>query len=307
MVLVSVIITTHGRLELLKKAISSVQQQTYTKIELIIVDDCSEDGTREWVKNCFKDEVKYIYIEKEDSKGGNHARNIGIEAANGEYIALLDDDDIWNPKKIEKQVELMKRNHSMVLVYCGHTKVYEKKDNIISIPSNEFIGDLSSKVFTMVFCTTSMIMIRKNIFEKSGVFDEQLKFWQEYDLIIRICQYGTVGCVHESLVDILHSSTDSSRLSMKIDGWLEAVDYVNRKYKSHIDQLSPEQVNARNLMIYNDAANRCATANDMKRHKEFLKKAWKVDHSIKHWIKYKLNITNYQMDFFRQKLREVKK
>lgn len=305
--LISVIITTHGRLELLKKAIKSVQQQTYPNIELIVVDDCSADGTREWMQNNFNGDAIYFYIEKKDSKGGNHARNVGIKAAKGIYIAFLDDDDVWDRHKIEKQVKLMESAPNMVLAYCGHTKVYENEKSIEIIPSGEFVGDLSSKVFTMVFCTTSMVMIRKSVLEKSGLFDEALKFWQEYDLIIRICQYGTVGCVYESLVDILHSRTDPSRLSTKIDGWLEAVDYIENKYADSIHLLSAEQVKARKLMIYNDAANRCEAANDMKRHRMFLKKAWKVDGSLKHWVKYKLNITNYQMDCLRQKLKGVKK
>lgn len=300
MVMVSAIITTHGRLELLKKAINSVQNQTYSNIELIVVDDCSEDGTKLWAEKNLIGIAKYIYIKKEDSKGGNHARNVGISASNGKYIAFLDDDDMWAPTKIEKQVKLMENNPDMVLSYCGHKKVYENGKNILSIPFDEFVGNLSDKVFTMVFCTTSMILIRKSILEKSGNFDEQLKYWQEYDLVIRICQYGEVGCVKEPLVDILHSQTDSSRLSTKIDGWLEAVEYINKKYEYQILKLSKEQIDARNLMIYNDAANRCEAAHDKKRHKEFLKKAWGVDHSVKHWLKYKLNISNYQMDRIRQ-------
>ena len=307
MIQVSVVITTHGRLELLKKAITSVKQQSYSNIELIVVDDCSEDGTREWAEKNLNDIDKYIYIKKEDSKGGNHARNVGISASSGKYIALLDDDDIWMPTKIEKQIELMENHPEMVLSYCGHTKVYENGENIIYIPSDDFVGDLSEKVFTMVFCTTSMVMIRKNVLDKAGVFDDELKFWQEYDLIIRICQHGEVGCIKESLVDILHSSSDPSRLSIKIDGWLNAVEYINNKYEDQINKLTEEQVNARNLMIYNDAANRCEAAGDMKRHKEFLKKAWEVDHSFKHWVKYKLNISNYQMDCIRKRLKRGNK
>ena len=303
MELVSAIITTHGRLDLLKLAIKSVQEQTYPYIEIIVVDDCSKDGTKEWFKDNKDASIKYIYIPKEQSKGGNHARNIGIKEASGKYLAFLDDDDEWLETKIEKQVQLMKENSNVGLVYCGHTKCYENGNRIDFIPSQLYTGNLSSKVFTMVFCTTSMILVKKSVLNEAGLFDENLSFWQEYDLVIRICQCCEVQRVPEVLVNILHSANDPSRLSSKIDGWLNAVEYVNEKYKKELKALSHDDLNARQLMIYNDAANRCAISGDMKRHKEFLRKAWKVDNSFKHYIKYKLNITNYKMDRFRQFMR----
>lgn len=306
MKLVSAIITTHGRLELLKKAIQSVKEQTYNDMEVIVVDDCSEDGTKEWFEYVNDPSIHYIYIPKEKSLGGNHARNVGIAEAKGEYIAFLDDDDTWEKNKIEEQVKILDTDPTIGLVYCGHTKQYENGTDIVYIPNNDFTGNLAQKVFCMVFCTTSMIMLRKDVLDKAGVFDEELKFWQEYDLIIRVCQYCKVGLVPKSLVNILHSSSDPSRLSAKIDGWLKAVDYVNEKYKDKIALLSDEQINARKLMIYNDAANRCAISGDMNRHKYFLKKAWEVDHSLKHYLKYKLNITNYQMDKLRSFVKAVK-
>lgn len=304
MELVSAIITTHGRLELLKKAINSVLNQTYSNIELIVIDDCSTDGTKEWAENELPNRANYIYIKKEDSKGGNHARNIGISLSKGKYIAFLDDDDVWYPTKIEKQVKLMQTNPQMVMSYCGHRKVYDNGSPVTVIPSNTFTGDLHQKVHTMVFCTTSMIMIQKSILSKSGIFDENLRFWQEYDLIIRLCQYGQVGCVPEVLVDILHSTSDASRLSIKIDGWLEAVDYITQKYLQSIDSLSKEEKKKRQLMIYNDAANRCYAADDMKRHQEFLKKAWQVDYSLKHWVKYKLNLSNRSIESWKKKIKK---
>ena len=301
--LVSAIITTHGRLELLKIAIKSVQEQTYPLIEIIVVDDCSEDGTKEWLENITDPSIKYIYIPREQSRGGNHARNVGIQISTGKYIAFLDDDDVWEKTKIEKQVRLMESNPQLGLVYCGHTKCYENGEKLEYIPSDKYTGNLSNKVFTMVFCTTSMILIRKSVLDDAGTFDEDLSFWQEYDLVIRICQHSEVQRVPEPLVYILHSSSDPNRLSVKIDGWLKAVEYINKKYAHELGQLSPEDMRARQLMIYNDAANRCATAGDMKRHKEFLKKAWEVDKSFKHYVKYKFNITNRQMDQLRRFIR----
>ena len=107
---VSAIITTHNRLELLIKAINSVLNQTYENIELIIVDDNSTDGTRTYIQKLLLEnkDISYIYISPDDSKGGNYARNLGINAASGEYIAFLDDDDEWLVDKIQKQINFLK-------------------------------------------------------------------------------------------------------------------------------------------------------------------------------------------------------
>ena len=103
---VSVVITTHNRIKYLLEAISSVIAQTYRNIELIVVDDASDDETQTTLSNPSYDELlTYIRIDK--SEGGNHARNVGILRSSGKYIALLDDDDTWEPTKIEKQVRLI--------------------------------------------------------------------------------------------------------------------------------------------------------------------------------------------------------
>ena len=89
--LVSAIITTHNRLDLLPRAIDSVLSQSYKNIECVVVDDASTDETQNYCLN--RSDIVYVRIEKEDSKGGNFARNQGILAAKGEILAFLDDDD----------------------------------------------------------------------------------------------------------------------------------------------------------------------------------------------------------------------
>ena len=103
--IVSVVITTKNRKDLLLRAINSVRNQTYKEIEIIVVDDASTDGTREICENM--DDLVYVYIPLNESKGGNYARNLGIKTANGEYIAFLDDDDYWEVSKIQKQTLLL--------------------------------------------------------------------------------------------------------------------------------------------------------------------------------------------------------
>ena len=114
---ISVVIPTHNRASFLKKAIESVLRQSYTNLEVIIVDDNSTDNTKE-VVNSYKDKrIKYIVHDK--NKGGAVARNTGIIASTGDIVAFLDDDDEWLPEKIKKQMELFESKPFVDLIYTA--------------------------------------------------------------------------------------------------------------------------------------------------------------------------------------------
>ena len=116
---ISVIIPTHNRVDLLGRAIRSVQNQTYKNIEIIIVSDGSTDGTDEFVNKLKYTDNRIQFYEYKPSKGSNVARNLGIEKSKGEYIAFLDDDDEWLPTKLEKQLEVFQKDYRIGLVYTG--------------------------------------------------------------------------------------------------------------------------------------------------------------------------------------------
>ena len=121
--LVSVIITTHNRKEMLVKAIESVLGQTYKKLECIVVDDASTDGTREHITEYINNKrILYYYISENESRGGNYARNVGLENASGDVVAFLDDDDEWTKDKIEKQMQAIKASDNIGLVYQNYIK-----------------------------------------------------------------------------------------------------------------------------------------------------------------------------------------
>ncbi|MCK5344238.1 MAG: glycosyltransferase family 2 protein, partial [Candidatus Heimdallarchaeota archaeon] len=115
--IVSVILTTFNRAELLPRVIDSVLHQTFTGFELLIVDDFSQDQTSEIIRTFNDDRIKYV--RHAENRGLSAARNTGIFHAIGEYIAFLDDDDEWIPTKIEKQVRHIQRlPESVGMVYC---------------------------------------------------------------------------------------------------------------------------------------------------------------------------------------------
>ncbi len=256
--LVSAIITTHNRIELLKRAIESVLSQTYQNIECIVVDDSSDDGTEEY---CGKlDNIVYIRISKNESRGGNYARNLGIKASKGEFIAFLDDDDYWLSEKIEKQVNLLKEKLCS-LVFCGRKLEYVKKNAEIfyrdDLPNSKYKGDLSTEILMSICTTTSAIFVKRDVLFEVGLFDENLKFWQEYELSIRLAQKTFFYFVNEPLVVYRVDLNDSQRLTNKYYAWMEAVDYIKGKHHKLYNRLTFFQRVRCKRLISNDAVVRC--------------------------------------------------
>ncbi len=267
--LVSAVITTHNRKELLVLAIESVLNQTYKNIECIVVDDASDDNTKEYIKKYIEEnKIKYIYIPKEASRGGNYARNLGIKNAKGDYIAFLDDDDEWLSQKIEKQMNAMKEAPETGFVYCGTISEInlDKASRIPQEIRNDKYkdGDLAKEVLIHIICNTSVILVKKELLEKIHGFDEELKFWQEYEMCIRLLQITRAKLVRENLVLYRIFEGDKNRLSNKIEGWEEAVAYILGKHKGLYDKLTKEEEAQRKIYLYIDGINRAKKAGSKK-------------------------------------------
>ena len=194
--LVSVIIPTYNRLEFLKRAIRSVENQSYPNIELIVVDGSNNNETKLFLEN----HKCYNYI-KNKNNHPNILRNIGIKNASGEFFAFLDDDDTWEKDKIHKQVKLFE-NNNIGLCYTGKN-IIDKNDNKIkySYKRPKFRSLLTSIMWDNFVGTTSSIMINKKVINLIGMFDEKLPALQDYDLCIRICEKFKVIGINEGLVN----------------------------------------------------------------------------------------------------------
>lgn len=231
--LVSAIITTKNRHELLRNAVDSVLAQTYSPIELIIVDDASDEIA---VELSTDSRIKYLYISKEDSRGGNYARNLGIKNAKGKYVAFLDDDDEWVPSKIEKQVELAQIKKSS-LVFCLRL-IQEIRDgkvvNIRKETNKKPFGDLSSNIFNHYITSTSCILAERSIVEEVGGFDVNLRKWQEYDLMIRMAEKTHIYYVDDYLCRYRFDLEDSCRISNDFGRIFETIKIFRKKYGNRL-------------------------------------------------------------------------
>lgn len=237
MELVSAIITTHNRAFLLERAIKSVLAQTYQDMECIVVDDASSDNTKEI---CKMYPVHYVYIPNEDRRGGNYARNLGIKASKGKYCAFLDDDDYWLPEKIEKQVRLIEEK-GCELVFCGRTMEYVEPLGIKYVdrlPNPEFCGDVHKKILMDICTTTTCMIVERKALYEVGLFDEDLMFWQEYELTIRLAQRSPFYYVNEPLCVYRVDKGDKGRLTNKFYDWKKAVRYIYNKHSVLYEKLS---------------------------------------------------------------------
>lgn len=200
--LVTVIIPTYNRAATIRRAIDSVLEQSYKNLELIIVDDCSSDDTVQIVHSYCDKRINLICLPQ--NGGANAARNKGINAAKGEYIAFQDSDDEWLEDKLAIQIDYMNRARKKVC-YCQHTLITDTKR--INIPEHtnqkeiyeEKIVDLLRK---MNVISTQTLIIHKEVVEKIGMFDETLKRLQDYEFVIRICQKYDISYVDQALVNV---------------------------------------------------------------------------------------------------------
>lgn len=174
--LVSVIIPTYKRTNFLKLTLESIKSQSFQDFEIVVIDDGTPTDSNEVL--CAKfDKVKYIKIK--NSGGPAQPRNIGIRAAKGKYIAFVDDDDLWLPTKLEKQVAVLENNPDFGLVHSCCEVIDEngnKKNEIIGKPGSPDVkhGDVSMRMvgnWTLMMPTP---IVRKNVIDQVGFFNEQM-------------------------------------------------------------------------------------------------------------------------------------
>jgi len=200
---VSIIIPTHNRSDLLPRAIRSVLNQTYPDIECIVVDDASTDGTPGLLQRMAADEPRLSYYRHEQSRYAGGARNTGIKHAKGDFIAFLDDDDIYLPEKIERQLALAEQfpdDHG--LVYCW-MDYFTPDGTMVNTCRPTIEGDVFADVIDrqrIGGCPTWLL--KREAVESVGGFDEQLPRGNDGDFIRRVCQRWKVKCLPETLVHV---------------------------------------------------------------------------------------------------------
>ena len=172
--LVSVNITTYNRADLLKRCITSVQRQSYKNIEIIVVDDASNDHTEKVVKELQKDDARIKYFKHPQNMGNACARNTALKNCVGKYIAFMDDDDEWiDEKKVEKQVQIFNeaKNKKLGIVCSG---IVRKTSDRETVEPAIRPTDLQATVLRGGLIHNSTAMVPRDVMVEVGGFDESL-------------------------------------------------------------------------------------------------------------------------------------
>lgn len=187
--LVSIILPTYNGADRINESIKSVLGQTYTNWELLVIDDGSKDNTKDVIENFTKSDLRIRYIKNENNLGLQKTLNKGIREAKGEYIARIDDDDIWcDPQKLEKQFEFLDKNKDYVLVGTGVIVVDESGKELFRylVPVSDY--DIRERILGKNCFVHSSVVFRKAVVLGLGGYGEgsDVRNMEDYDLWLRI-------------------------------------------------------------------------------------------------------------------------
>jgi len=204
---VSILIPAYNRGYCLKDALDSVAAQTYQDFEVIVVDDGSSDETSQVVKSHPLD-IQYIY---QKNKGVAAARNAGMAKMTGEYLAFLDSDDMWLPKKLEIQLDFLNR-HPEVDVLGTRCEVVGSSGESLGKykPTGFFTADFEG-LLKANFLITSTVMMRTRILKDVGYFSEEIRSGEDYEFFLRVTLKGRAGYIEDALTKYRISKDGETR------------------------------------------------------------------------------------------------
>jgi glycosyltransferase involved in cell wall biosynthesis len=237
----SVVIPTHNRLKDLQQALTSVFSQTVKPLEIIVVDDGSTPKVNDDIFATAPDETKTLLLRNESPKGAPHARNRGIEEANGSWIAFLDDDDEFKPDKIEKVARHIQDNPECDLVYHpAEIHMVNEGVTYTSRPRQFTFGDdiFKSMLIKNEIGGTSMVVAKKSILVVAGKFQESMPALQDYELWLRIVSITPNICFLSFSLTNYYHKTHIKSISKSIDDKQKATLFIEKLYKNDYLSLS---------------------------------------------------------------------
>lgn len=196
--LVSVVIPTRDRVDHLRRAADSVLKQSQDDLELIIVDDASEDGTAAYLAELASRDSRVRTVRNAVARGGAGARNDGISRSRGQWIAFLDDDDEWLPEKLQRQLHMLQNTPSAVACSCDFVMRFSSgRSKVVQVTPNATLQQL---LFENQLGSASLCICSSRVLKEIGGFDARLRSAQDQDLWARVRQRGDVAVCGEALV-----------------------------------------------------------------------------------------------------------
>ncbi|MEX0729853.1 MAG: glycosyltransferase [Aquisalimonadaceae bacterium] len=200
--LVSVIIPAYNRESFIRRTVTSVLEQTYSQVELLVTDDGSTDGTTSILTEYSKrDQLRLLSHPGRQNRGQSASINLALTEATGDYICILDSDDMFAPRKLEVLVDYLENNPEIGLVYSNGYAV-DEKDNILyeihSADHQEF-NDPNRLLLDCYFLLPQNAVVRKSVFDKAGRFEEAFRSAQDHDMLLRIAEITKMAYISDFL------------------------------------------------------------------------------------------------------------
>jgi glycosyltransferase involved in cell wall biosynthesis len=225
--LVSVIMPVHNRINTVKDAVDSVLKQSYTNIELIVVDDGSDDGSKELLEGMLDDRI--VLLHNESCKGVSSARNMGLQSAKGKYIAYLDSDNLWDPRYLAAMVGAFIELPDADALYSGQLLFKGEEKHPYAIRFGSFNRSLLTN---RNYIDINSLCHTKDLYNNIGGFDENLTRLVDYDLIQRISEKAQMYSVPVLLSHYFYDNATNT--ITKTPGYTNHLESVRKKRKSRI-------------------------------------------------------------------------
>jgi len=242
---ITIIIPAYNSAAFIGEALRSVFNQTYTDFEVVIVNDGSTDDIRGALEP-YIDRVRYF---RQENQGPAQARNRAIEEAGGEYIAFLDADDLWEPEKLAKQIREFERNPELGMIITENSLFDERGIFRHTVGKREYLmkGDIPQNIFLKSGVVTPTVMVRREVLDQVGVFEQQLRIAEDDNLWIRIAANYPVALIDEPLVKVRDHRNRTMRVTPNLSEYVgENVRLLTTKYgdavRRRIEPVVPEKL-----------------------------------------------------------------
>ena len=230
----SIIIPAYNAIKYLPETLDSVLKQTFRNFEVLIINDGSSDNIIEWAADIIDPRVKLI---SQDNQGVSAARNAGIKKSRGEYIAFIDADDLWEPTKLEKQLQCLKKNPSLGLIHTAMTLIDEKGKSLGRTFISNIEGDALKALLEENTIVTSSVTVRRNCLETVGNFDNSLRSSEDWELWVRIaCRYP-FALIKEPLVFYRQHPHNTTKNWQMLEQDLHCIEQVYRAVPQKLSYL----------------------------------------------------------------------
>lgn len=252
---VSIIMPTYNRALVIGQAIESVQKQSYTNWELIIIDDNSDDNTEEVVSKYCTEDSRVIFIKNNKKKGVCGARNTGLEHSKGEYIAYLDTDNDWKDDYLLLMVQTLKLNRHYASIYCAQA-VYLYENNRPCFQHLRFGAYNHSVIKNKNYIDMNCYMHKYSLYKQYGGFSENLTRFVDWELIHRYSYYGYPYELPCCLSNYYHDKADNQITEKSIESYNEKINVFDKEVTGERLQLVSEKyLDVNQYEFYSDKIN----------------------------------------------------